>query len=89
MFHYDVGEISVKAETEESDQKTDKQTSDFMLLNIHLSKTTHCAIKLNTKVSHKELFTLVAKMENVKTGLLNERNICTKKKTDGIAVDFQ
>lgn len=57
MFHYDVGEISVKAETEESDQNTDKQTSDFMLLNIHLSKTTHCAIKLNTKVSHKELFT--------------------------------
>lgn len=31
---------------------------------------------------------IVTKMENVKTGLLNERNICTKKKTDGIAINF-
>lgn len=31
---------------------------------------------------------IVTKMENVKTGLLNERNFCTKKKTDAIAIHF-
>lgn len=38
MFRHDVGEMSVRAEMEESYQNTDK-TSDFMLLNIHLSKS--------------------------------------------------